>query len=185
MCQFNISICATAHLPLPNPTCYNKLISFKRRTLHVPNLMQMSENNRFFSFALDLAHVKFDVWNGPYCWVRGGVGAQLPRYWYWCRWSIILQIFPRSSNKTAPRWLHSSLGRALLWYRSSYGFECFTCRLWLSMDTWSIVSSEMKDSWDSANIAFLSWTNSTIRNIFSSFFGKPDKHKHSKIRCSL
>ena len=34
---------------------------FKRRTLHVPNLMQMSENNRFFSFALDSAHVKFDV----------------------------------------------------------------------------------------------------------------------------
>ena len=28
--------------------------------------MQMSENNRFFSFALDSAHVKFDVWNGPY-----------------------------------------------------------------------------------------------------------------------
>ena len=27
--------------------------------------MQMSENNRFLSFALDLAHVKFDVWNGP------------------------------------------------------------------------------------------------------------------------
>ena len=38
---------------------------FKRRTLHVPNLMQMSENNRFFSFALDSAHEKFDVWNGP------------------------------------------------------------------------------------------------------------------------
>ena len=34
---------------------------FKRRTLHVPNLMQMSENNIFFSFALDSAHVKFDV----------------------------------------------------------------------------------------------------------------------------
>ena len=34
---------------------------FKRRTLHVPNLMQMSENNRFFSFALDSAHEKFDV----------------------------------------------------------------------------------------------------------------------------
>ena len=34
---------------------------FKHRTLHVPNLMQMSENNRFFSFALDSAHVKFDV----------------------------------------------------------------------------------------------------------------------------
>ena len=34
---------------------------FKRRTLHVPNLMQMSENNRFFSFALDSARVKFDV----------------------------------------------------------------------------------------------------------------------------
>ena len=34
---------------------------FKRRTLHVPNLMQMSENNRFFSFALDSSHVKFDV----------------------------------------------------------------------------------------------------------------------------
>ena len=38
---------------------------FKRRTSHVPNLMQMSENNRFFSFALDSAHVKFDVWTGP------------------------------------------------------------------------------------------------------------------------
>ena len=34
---------------------------FKRRTFHVPNLMQMSENNRFWSFALDSAHVKFDV----------------------------------------------------------------------------------------------------------------------------
>ena len=34
---------------------------FKRRTLHVPNLKQMSENNRFFSIALDSAHVKFDV----------------------------------------------------------------------------------------------------------------------------
>ena len=34
---------------------------FKRRTLHVPILMQMSENNRFFSFALDSAHVQFDV----------------------------------------------------------------------------------------------------------------------------
>ena len=34
---------------------------FKRRTLHVPNLMQMSENNRFFSFAVGSAHVKFDV----------------------------------------------------------------------------------------------------------------------------
>ena len=34
---------------------------FKRRTSHVPNLMQKSENNRFFSFALDSAHVKFDV----------------------------------------------------------------------------------------------------------------------------
>ena len=34
---------------------------FKRRILHVPNLMQMSENNRFFSFALDSAHVKCDV----------------------------------------------------------------------------------------------------------------------------
>ena len=34
---------------------------FKRRILHVPNLMQMSENNRFFSFALDSAHVKRDV----------------------------------------------------------------------------------------------------------------------------
>ena len=31
----------------------------------MPNLMQMSENNRFFSFALDSAHVKFDVLNGP------------------------------------------------------------------------------------------------------------------------
>ena len=34
---------------------------FKRRILHVPNLMQMSENNRYFSFALDSAHVKCDV----------------------------------------------------------------------------------------------------------------------------
>ena len=34
---------------------------FKRRILHVPNLMPMSENNRFFSFALDSAHVKCDA----------------------------------------------------------------------------------------------------------------------------
>ena len=34
---------------------------FKRRILHVPNQMQMSEHNRFFSFALDSAHVKCDV----------------------------------------------------------------------------------------------------------------------------
>ena len=27
--------------------------------------MQKSENNRFFSFALDSANVKFNVWNGP------------------------------------------------------------------------------------------------------------------------
>ena len=38
---------------------------FKRHILHVPNLMQMRENNRFFSFALDAAHVKCDVYNGP------------------------------------------------------------------------------------------------------------------------
>ena len=38
---------------------------FKRRTFYVPNLMQMSENNRFFSFALDSVHEKFDVWNRP------------------------------------------------------------------------------------------------------------------------
>ena len=38
---------------------------FKRHLLHVPNLMQMSENNRFVSFALDSAHVKCDVYNGP------------------------------------------------------------------------------------------------------------------------
>ena len=38
---------------------------FKRRTLHVPNLMQMRKIYCFRSFALDSAHVKFDVWNGP------------------------------------------------------------------------------------------------------------------------
>ena len=39
---------------------------FKRRISHVPNLMQMSENNRFsVSFALDSAHVKCDILNGP------------------------------------------------------------------------------------------------------------------------
>ena len=37
----------------------------KRRTLHVPDLMQMRKIYWFRSFALDSAHVKFDVWNGP------------------------------------------------------------------------------------------------------------------------
>ena len=37
---------------------------FKRRTLHVPNLMQMRKIYCFRSFALDSAHVKFDVWTG-------------------------------------------------------------------------------------------------------------------------
>ena len=34
---------------------------FKRRTSHVPNLMQMRKIYCFPSFALDSAHVKFDV----------------------------------------------------------------------------------------------------------------------------
>ena len=34
---------------------------FKRRTLHVPNLMQMRKIYCFRSFALDSAHEKFDV----------------------------------------------------------------------------------------------------------------------------
>ena len=34
---------------------------FKRRTLHVPNLMQMSKFYCSTSFALDSAHEKFDV----------------------------------------------------------------------------------------------------------------------------
>ena len=38
---------------------------FKRRTLHVPNLMQMRKIYCFHLFALDSAHVKFDVWTGP------------------------------------------------------------------------------------------------------------------------
>ena len=33
----------------------------KRRTLHVPNLMQMTKMYCFRSFALDSVHVKFDV----------------------------------------------------------------------------------------------------------------------------
>jgi len=39
----------------------------KRRTLHIPNLMQISKNNSFCSFAPGSAHVKFDVspWPKP------------------------------------------------------------------------------------------------------------------------
>ena len=37
----------------------------KRRTSHVPNLMLMSKFYCSTSFALDSAHVKFDVWPGP------------------------------------------------------------------------------------------------------------------------
>ena len=54
-------------VPLSNDGRYERSViwlakaRFKRRTLHVPNPMQISENNRFFSFALDSAHVKFDV----------------------------------------------------------------------------------------------------------------------------
>ena len=43
----NISIWATAHLPLPN--------------------------------------INFNLLPIDCCWVRGGVGEQLPRYWYWSR----------------------------------------------------------------------------------------------------
>ena len=35
------------------------------KNFHVPNLMQMRKIYCFHSFALDSAHVKFDVWNGP------------------------------------------------------------------------------------------------------------------------
>ena len=41
---------------------------FKRRILHVPNLMEMRKIYCFRSFALDSAHVKFDVYNGPKHW---------------------------------------------------------------------------------------------------------------------
>ena len=57
---------------------------FKRRTLHVPNLMQMSENNRFFLFALDSAHVKFDVWNGP--------NIPLYRIWRYTQYSLVVEF---------------------------------------------------------------------------------------------
>ena len=40
--------------------------SVKRWTFRVPNLMQMSSNKAFCSFALDSAHEKFDVWTRPY-----------------------------------------------------------------------------------------------------------------------
>ena len=38
---------------------------FKGQTFQVPNPMQMSKNNQFFSFALDSTHENFDVWTGP------------------------------------------------------------------------------------------------------------------------
>ena len=41
--------------------CKMAKAQFKRRTLHVPNLMQMRKIYCFRSFALDSAHVKFDV----------------------------------------------------------------------------------------------------------------------------
>ena len=50
--RINISIWATAHLPLPWPNINPSLLSI------------------------------------DYCWVRGGVGRQFPRYWYWPEKSI-------------------------------------------------------------------------------------------------
>ena len=45
--------------------------------------MQMSENNRFFSFALDSAHVKFDVWTGPKRHAeKKAIQVQLARAWW-------------------------------------------------------------------------------------------------------
>ena len=52
------------HSPLLTMIWVNK-VRFKRRTSHVPNLMQMGKIYCFLSFALDSAHVKFDVWSGP------------------------------------------------------------------------------------------------------------------------
>ena len=44
---------------------YLSSVRFKRRILRVPNLMQMRKIYCFRSFALDSAHVKCDVYNGP------------------------------------------------------------------------------------------------------------------------
>ena len=44
-----------------SPCAFASNARFKRRILHVPNLMQMRENNRFLPFALDSADVKCDV----------------------------------------------------------------------------------------------------------------------------
>ena len=50
---------------IPETAAKETKARFKGRTLHVPNLMQMRKMYCFRSFALDSAHVKFDVWNGP------------------------------------------------------------------------------------------------------------------------
>ena len=46
-------------------SCLEYWSQFKRRTLHLPNLMQISKYNSFCSLALGSAHVKLDVWRGP------------------------------------------------------------------------------------------------------------------------
>ena len=38
---------------------------FKRRTFHVPNLMQMNRNKEFCSLTLSSAHEEFDFWTWP------------------------------------------------------------------------------------------------------------------------
>ena len=54
---------------LEKPACFEFLgpieAKFRRRISHEPNRMLMRENNGFFSFAFDSAHVKYGVWTWP------------------------------------------------------------------------------------------------------------------------
>ena len=54
-----LSFCRLSNLEFDSLAC------FKRRTSHAPNLMLMNKFHCFTLFALDSAHVKFDVWNRP------------------------------------------------------------------------------------------------------------------------
>ena len=71
---------------------------FKRRTLHVPNLMQISKNNSFFSFALGSAHVKFDVCTEPKTQV--GMCERHKNSWETC----CKMDYKSSSRSTKPEW---------------------------------------------------------------------------------
>ena len=100
---------------------------------------------------LPLPNINLNLLSIDCCWVRGGVGGQLPRYWYWSRFctrtvsccgctrysiSSNSRKFPESvhtmgrrrSFENAPRRIKCAVVSNILWYTNCYTIYDINCK---------------------------------------------------------